>query len=105
VPQVAQALHGAPLYRPNNELYVRVHAGSGPHIAKRFDFALIDEKGSTPQIAPRNALCTHVVIHNRPRLHQNRLMASLVGKPMAHIHVIVVVRMEAADRVKSLPTR
>jgi hypothetical protein len=79
----------------SDEGQFRAQARRVLHIGERLHLALIDIEAASPEIAPRRPRDRHPVMHDRARLIEHPVPS--VGDSVRDIHVIVVIRLEAAE--------
>jgi hypothetical protein len=79
----------------SDEGHFRAQARRALHIGERLHLALIDVEAAPPEIAPCRPRDRHPVMHDRARLIEHLVLS--VGDPVRDIHVIVVIRLEAAE--------
>jgi hypothetical protein len=81
----------------------RVEARSFSHVGECLYLAFIDSVTSPPEVMPRCPGGWDEVMHNSKRLIEDSALG--ICDAVAHIHVIVIIRVEAADLAQGRASR
>jgi hypothetical protein len=73
------------------------------HIGECLYLTLIDEEAPPPKILPRCPGGWYEVVYNSKRLINDSVLS--ICYPVTHIHVIVIIRVEAADLPQNRASR
>jgi hypothetical protein len=79
----------------SDEGQLRAQARRIIHVGERLHLALVHVEAAPPEIAPGRPGNRHPVVHDGARLIEHLVLG--VGDPVRDIHVIVVIRLEAAE--------
>jgi hypothetical protein len=89
----------APRHDPPNKGQFRTKVCRALHISERLNLAQIDKVAAPPEIAPSCSGGRHEMIDDSQWLVEDIIMGE--RKAMTHVHVIVVIRVEATDFLQS----